>query len=353
MTIQFKSKVFGQRVLDPNNGFQPLVLPLEVRWDMLTGRTSVIQEFRFRGKFPKPDYTALIEKTRPICPFCPETLDRVSPRFPPELIPDGRLEHRGVTVIPNFNPYATYSAIAVLSRTHFLELSDFTEDTVANGLAASQQLLRIIAAADKRAKYMSVNCNYLPPAGGSVIHPHYQPIAGYVAPNYERETIAGVRGYHRRYGGNYWADLIQTERERGERFIGQTGSVAWLMNFAARGRDPDIMAIFERKNSILELTEEDFRGFSRGLIRVFRYLADKNYGPFNMALYSAPPGEDQFWAHVRIRPRFQFTPVGTSDHCFIETLHDENFCQSYPEAVCRDLRPYFSDIGETRNAAGD
>jgi len=352
VTIRFKKQVFGQRVLDPNNGFQPVVLPLEIRWDTLTGRTSTIQEFRFRGNFPKPDYTALIEKTRPICPFCPEALSRVSPRFPPELVPEGWLEHRGVTVIPNFNPYATYSAIAVLSRSHFLELTDFTEDIVANGLAASQQLLRRIAAADRKARYMSVNCNYLPPAGGSVIHPHFQPIAGYVAPTYEREMIAGVRRYHRKYGGNYWADLIQTEKELGERFVGQTGSVAWLMNFAARGRDPDIMAVFEGKNSILELTEEDLRGFSTGLISVFRYLAGKNYGPFNMALYSAPPGEDQFRAYARIKPRFQFPPVGTADHCYIETLHDENFCQSYPEAVCRDLRPYFSQIVEAKHAAG-
>ncbi len=353
MPIVFKSRLFHQKILDPNNNFEPALIPNEVRWDTLTGRGCIIQEFRFRGQLPKPDYSALVEKTQPLCPFCSPRLETLSPRFPPEFIAGGHLRHKGVTVVPNFNPYAAYSAIAVLSPVHFLELPQFNEEIVVNGLLAAQDYLRRVATHDKLAKYMSVNCNYLPPAGGSVIHAHFQPIAGYTAPTYEREALAALKNYHRKNGTSYWVDLMRAEKEKGERFIADIGVTSWLMNFACRGRDPDILIIFRGKHSILDLAGSDCADFYDGLRRVFLYMVDRNCGPFNMALYSAPPGADQFWAHARFKLRFQFPPLGTADYCFVEALHDDFLCQAYPEAICRELKPYFGATVGGEVAAGD
>ncbi len=352
MAIEFKHRLFHQKILDPNNNFEPALIPNEVRWDPLTGHACIVQEFRFRGVFPKPDYAALVQKTQPICPFCSPRLEESSPKFPPEFIPEGRLRYRGVTVIPNFNPYASYSGIAILTSTHFLELTQFTREIVVDGLLAAQEYLRRVTAIDKGAKYISINCNYLPPAGGSVIHPHFQPIAGHTIPTYEKQTCECLRNYRRRSGSGYWSDLIRAEKENGERYVGQTGNTVWLMNFASRGRDPDVMAVFQEKHSLLELTEGDFAGFADGLRRVFRHMADKNFGSFNMALYSAPTGQKDFWVHARLKPRFQFPVLGTADYCFVEALHDDYLCQSYPEAVCRELKPYFDRSSGGANATG-
>ncbi|MBI4333357.1 MAG: hypothetical protein HY673_18995 [Chloroflexi bacterium] len=344
MPVVFRSKLFHQKILDPNSNFEPALLPLEVRWDTLTGHMAIIQEFRFRGQLPKPDYSTLIEKTRPVCPFCPRSGGDVSPRFPPEFIAEGKLTCQGIDVIPNFNPYATYSAIAILSRTHFLELKELSREVVVGGLLACQEYLKRVAAFDRRAKYMSINWNYLPPAGGSVIHPHLQPLASYVSPTYEKEALAALKRYFRRNRSPYWADLITAERDRGERFIGQTGDVAWLVNYAGRGREPDIIAVFPERRSVLDMPQSGWDAFYEGLRNTFRYLADMNYVSFNLALYSAPPGEDQFRVHARLKPRFQFPALGTADYCFIEALHDDYLCQTYPEKVCRAMKPYFGTV---------
>jgi galactose-1-phosphate uridylyltransferase len=188
---------------------------------------------------------------------------------------------------------------------------------------------------------MSINWNYLPPAGSSVIHPHLQALASHVAFTYERETLSASRRYFRKNGSIYWADLIKVEKERSERFIGETGNIAWLSNFAGRGRDPDILVIFQGKHAISELAESDFKNFYDGLHKVFQYMTDRNYASFNLSLYSAPPGEDHFWVHARLKPRFQFPLLGTADYCFLEALHDEFLCQNYPEMQCREIKTYF------------
>lgn len=341
MPIRFRKKLLHQELLDPNNNFEPALVPIEIRWDTLTGRTTLIQEFKFRGKLPKPDYSAMIEKTRPVCPFCPGTLEKVSPKFPPELVPEGRLNYRGTVVIPNVNPYASYSALAILAPVHFLELSEFSEEIIVNGMRACQEYLRKVASYDPAAKYISINWNYLPPSGGSVIHPHFQAVAAYVAPTYEKETLAASRRYFNRNRTIYWADLVKAEKERGERFIGETGNVSWLVNFAGRGREPDIISIFEKKHSILQLSESDFVDFYEGLRRVFKYMGDNNYISFNMVLYSAPPGREDFRVHTRLKLRFQFPLLSTADYCFMEALHDQFLCQTYPEAVAREVKTYF------------
>ncbi|MDP2720158.1 MAG: hypothetical protein U1D67_02070 [Dehalococcoidia bacterium] len=341
MPIKFKSSMFHQKILDPNNNFQPALIPLEVRRDTLTGHAAVIQEFRFRSKMPKPDYSFLIEKTRPICPFCSPGVDENSPRFPPEFIKEGKLEKYGVLVIPNFNPYATYSAISILSRNHFTEITQFSENIIVNGLLASQEYLRRVRSFDPKARYLSVNWNYLPPAGGSVIHPHFQPVAAYIRNTYMKETLSASKRYMLRNGVTYWSDLVKTEKEKGERFIGETGGVSWLVNYAGRGREPDILGIFEKKGSILELTAADFKDYFNGLSRIFRYMTDNNYMSFNLCIYSAPAGQDHYRTHARLRLRFQFPILGTADACFIEALHDDFLCQTFPEAACGEIKKYF------------
>ena len=74
--------------------------------------------------------TPLAANTRAGCPFCPEQVNRVTPRFAPEFLQDfdaagssaidGRLQRGEATLFPNLFPYDDISAIAVMSQAHTL-----------------------------------------------------------------------------------------------------------------------------------------------------------------------------------------------------------------------------------------
>jgi hypothetical protein len=67
--------------LDPRRNFEPTRVPLEVRWDPLTGQSS---ELLPAGSLPRPeqyDLDPLAMETRPTCPFCAERIEVRRPAF--------------------------------------------------------------------------------------------------------------------------------------------------------------------------------------------------------------------------------------------------------------------------------
>ena len=93
----------------------------------------------------------------------------------------------------------------------------------------------------------------------------------------------------------------------------------------------------------MELTEDDLRDFSAGLLKVFGYLDELNLISFNMSTYS---GFDsgQFWAHARITPRglLLYSPIETSDQFYYQILQDENICILPPEVAAARLKKHFN-----------
>ncbi|UCF89729.1 MAG: hypothetical protein JSW39_15610, partial [Desulfobacterales bacterium] len=70
-------------ILDPRNNMASKTIPVEIRKDPLTGRTSRICHF-MKLKWKKPDFDKLIAGTDRMCPFCPDKVREVTPRFPEE-----------------------------------------------------------------------------------------------------------------------------------------------------------------------------------------------------------------------------------------------------------------------------
>ncbi|MFC1902055.1 hypothetical protein ACFLX3_03930 [Chloroflexota bacterium] len=184
--------------------------------------------------------------------------------------------------------------------------------------------------------------NYLFPAGGSLIHPHLQCNTGYCPTNYQRQLLEASRGYHEKTGANFWHDLVEQERQLGQRYIGATGHIHLLTDFAPRGRLSDVMAIFKGKASIAELSGDDLRDLAAGLLKVFRCLDALNLLSFNLSTYSGFDGE-QFWAQVRLTPRslLLYSPIETSDQFYYQQMHDENICILPPEVACERLKAHF------------
>jgi galactose-1-phosphate uridylyltransferase len=339
--ITFKKKVQKSRLLNPTEGFKEIELSLETRWDPLTKRSVRVLNLPI-PKFDLWDMEEMLKKGGPqVCPFCPETLEKVTPRFTEDFFPGGRLRLGEVCLFPNRIPFDRYCAVAVMSRQHYVPLSDFNQEMLFNAFSAALIFLRRVAEKDPAVHYSSINWNYLPMAGGSIIHPHLQILAGAFPTYYQNILIQAARRYHSRGGRIYWEDLIDKEKQIGERYIGTVGRTVWLASFAPLGIT-DLMTVFPGSTSLPALQEQDLKDFCAGLLRVFRFFLVYNHYSFNLGLYSGRyPGQDSFWVQARMMTRRLLPPMGASDVSYFEKIHKESLDYITPERVCAAVKEYF------------
>jgi galactose-1-phosphate uridylyltransferase len=263
-------------------------------------------------------------------------VEQITPMFPPELVPEGRLRHGKAIVVPNLSPYSAYAGVAILGTEHYLPLRDIPSDLVVDGLGASISFLNIVKAYDPdKGRYGSIGWNYMPYSGGSIIHPHMQILAGPVPSNAHRSLLDGSEKYFQQYGINGWDQLIENEKNINERYLWQSGSQHWLATFAPRGIG-DITIVFEGRTSLEDLTENDLKEFAVGLQRIFKYYDSIHLPSFNMALYPAPEPTPGYWLTARIVGRFTIFNI-TSDISSLQMLFGD-FCSIIsPEQITAEI----------------
>jgi galactose-1-phosphate uridylyltransferase len=328
---------------DSSGVLTEVTIPLEIRFDPLTGRSCRLVPYSL-DRIKRPDLADLVRRSLELrCPFCSPLIEEITPRFTPEIVPEGTIRKGKALVFPNAGPYDVYSAVVAISDEHFISLSEFTLETLLNALLAAHSYIQRVQQTDPEARYHFVAWNYLPPSGGSLIHPHIQCNAGYFPTFYQKQILEASQGYYEEVGTNFWNELIEQERKIGERYIGTIGNTCWLTSFAPKGRLTDVLAVFPGKTSIAELSEEDLRDLAIGLLKLFGYMDELNLLSFNLSTYSGVD-RNQFWAHVRITPRslLLYSPIETSDQFYYQALHDENIWILPPEIACKDLKRHFS-----------
>ncbi len=329
------------RFLDPRTGFQEQRVESEVRSHPLTSKTSRVAHFSLR-EWPKPDLSELVKMTRENCPFCPQVIDRVTPLFPPDLIPEGRLRRGEATVIPNLFPYDVYSALTVMTTEHYVSLADFSAGQIVDAFQVSLAYFEKAAQGDPEAEYCLINWNYMPYSGGSQVHPHLQVYATSTPGNLLAAEIAASKAYRERNGRHFWADFVTREKESGERYIGEAGNTFWLTNFAPLGMLGDVVAVFPGSSSCWDLTPAQIGDFVKGLQGVFRYYDSAGIYSFNLAFYPGPPEQDYFWTHAVISARASINPlVHASDINTLRHLYDEPFTIIEPEKLAQKIREWF------------
>jgi galactose-1-phosphate uridylyltransferase len=343
--IEFRREVLPSRMLrrDSSGKFIPDDIPVEFRTDPLTGRTCRVVRYSTDRIF-KTDLAALDRKSRELnCPFCPGTIEKITPEFPPDLVPGGTIRRGKAIAFPNTGPYDVYSTVVVISDRHLITLPEFDHETVLNALLAAQDYLKSVAKADPDAKYQFIAWNYMMPSGGSLVHPHLQCNAGYYPTNYQQQIIEASDKYYKENGTNFWSDLLEQEKQTGERYIGKIGGTEWLTGFVPKGRLFDAMVLFPGKASVTELTDADLGDFAAGMLKVFRYIDGLRLISFNMSTCSGFDGK-RFWTHARITPRglLLYSPIETSDQFYYQLMHDENICIIPPETACAELKKHFS-----------
>jgi UDPglucose--hexose-1-phosphate uridylyltransferase len=338
--IEFRKRMVHAPLLDPKENFSRKELTFEVRTDPLTGHHSRILPFRRRlpdTKIP----TELVESTRKGCPFCPDGIDTFTPLFVSDLAPEGRIRKGRAVVFPNSFPYARHNWVVALTEDHLLQLDRFSVEILSDAFLAATEGIARAEKAGRGILYSSINCNYLPQAGGGLFHPHFQVVAEEEPSAKQAAAIEGIRRYQEATGAFFWEDLLDEEKRMGERYIGNFGDVHFGASFSPLGILGEILILFINRRTIQDILPEDWNAFSEGLTRIFRYLIESKVVSFNFSIYSGSPEDLPSWVYARLCPRTLMPPWNTNDINYFEKLHDEVICVLSPEDLCKEVRPYF------------
>jgi UDPglucose--hexose-1-phosphate uridylyltransferase len=341
--VGFKKEITTSRYLNPFKNFEEKEIMIELRHDEITGVSCRILPYRVRPAH-KPDLNFYLEKSpESLCPFCSPLLEKTTPKFTADIIAEGKFQHGDAQLFPNAFPYDPNNSVAILSSRHFIPLEELTPQTMKPGFDVCRDYFHRIAEMNLGYKFCSINWNYMPPAGGGLIHPHLQTIVGYEPTDFMQRLISSAHSYAAAQNGeSLWQHLIALEEDAKERFIADTGTITWLASFAPKGMAGEIDFIFHDKTSFFDLTEANFTEMLSGLAKVFSYLYANNFISFNMSLYAPMISNRYLWVQGKIVPRFEINPLGTSDLNYFEKLHNEIICPVVPEQLCKDIQIYFT-----------
>ncbi len=307
--------------------------PIDVRVDPLTGHTSRI--LPNRGLMPPNEFDleAYARENQPRCPFCPDRIERLTPRLPPAIEPEGRIVRGEAVLFPNLHAYSSHSCVSVYSpRLHYLPLGRITERLLADNLAAQVAYAKAVMAADPDSRWASINANHMLPSGSSLFHPHLQGIVD-SQPTTVQRLLASVPAAR-------FDDYLAAERRSGERVLGRTGRVQWLASFAPIA-PAELRAFLAGVSSPAELDEDLIAELADGLTRALHAYGEMGYESFNLAIYGAPPGTAGYPLNLRIACRSNLTAFYRSDSTFLERLHWEGAVDLAPEDVADRIRGRF------------
>ncbi|HXK46429.1 MAG TPA: hypothetical protein PLT09_03255 [Deltaproteobacteria bacterium] len=333
--MEFVKILKTSRFLDPLQGFDEVRRYSEVRYDPLTGHSTRILDFPVRA-VQRSDLTDLIESSRQFCPFCPGVAEQVTPKFHPDLASCERFSEGEALCVPNAFPYDENGAVTIMSHRHYLSLVDFTPGIMTDALVCCLNYLKDINARQPDMVYQSVNWNYMPQAGGSIVHPHLQIAASSSPTNYYAATVPALERYRRDHGRDYWHDLVEEERRIGDRFIASTNFMSWIVAFAPMGIF-DVVGIPNGVGSPEDVTGGILEDMVAGILKVMRFIDSLNMSSLNMSLYFHL-GNGLFTPHLRICPRVNIPPFDTSQINYMGMLHGESMTILKPEDICAGIR---------------
>ncbi|WP_319523522.1 hypothetical protein [Breoghania sp.] len=330
------------QVLNPAKDLSLRSIPSEIRVDPLTGRTARICHF-MTLQWRKPDFEGLVAGTEKTCPFCPDKVLKITPLFPKEILPEGRLIDEDRILFPNIAPYDTLGAVATMGGRHYIPMTEISIERIVRSFnLAFDFFRRVEAVGHPEAVYHLINWNYMPPAGSSLIHPHLQVFSTASAPNLMRQELEAAKVYQETNQSNYWEDLIDHEKADGGRYLGAIGRTHWMSAYAPMGVAGDVLAVVSGVHSTLELTEEDLRDLADGLTRLMAGYDRMGIYSFNMNFFTGAKGDDAARFHLLFSPRTFFNQaLGATDVGALRNLFNETICMAFPEEIKTMLAPDF------------
>lgn len=186
--------------------------------------------------------------------------------------------------------------------------------------------------ADPRSTWASINANHMLPSGSSLFHPHLQGIVD-SQPTTLQRLLADVPAAR-------FDAYLAAERRWGERYLGCTGRVEWLVSFAPIA-PAELRAFIRGIASPIELEADVVLELAGGRTSALSGYADMGFESFNLAVYGAPPGTVGYPLNLRLACRSNLSAFYRSDSTFLERLHWEGAIDLPPEKVAERLRGRF------------
>ena len=347
--IRFESHISETVFLNPFKDFASETQTVEVRKDPLLGDKSVYNPALkdkvkfFFGDCDEELINKLVESSSKNCIFCGDNLNANTSKYPEALVTGGRLKVGEAVLFSNLFPIARYHSVIVLSRAHFLRLTEFSPEIIGNGLRAAQAFIRNVYSSDPDALFIAVNANYLFPAGATLVHPHLQMLISTTPYSYHDRIIQACSSYYRNNGSVYYQDLIEHEKSLGARYVAQTGGWHWMASFSPTGNN-EIMAAHENEIDFGELSDNDIIDLASGISMVLRLYESFGHLSFNYSIYSARrPSGDGFRCVMKIINRQNLYPNYRNDDYFLQKLLQTELIINLPEELSIMLKKYFQE----------
>jgi UDPglucose--hexose-1-phosphate uridylyltransferase len=342
--IAFKKHSESVRFKSPLKNMEPVEVEIERRLDPLTGRAALWCE-SFQDKvgmfFAKSDYQLLEElaaQTRERCFFCPEKVKAYTPRYEESWLKGGALERGECFLFPNLFPLSALHAVIVVGKKHLRLPDDFPPQLLQDAFSLAVEFGRSVHRADPQRRYLTVNTNYLPPAGASLLHPHLQLFGGKYPPTAVEELQKACREFQNRLGRPYFETLVEEEKSCGERYIFQTGPVHWLAAFAPAGAN-EILGVAPGYFNLLELDDRALGGLAEGLSRALAFFHRQGFSSFNYTIYSDTlEGGGAFPVFLRLVCRQNFARHYHNDDYFLQKMLGDELILIKPETLAEQLR---------------
>ncbi len=319
---------------------------IEYRFDPLTNGQARINPARAsrlkQTVSGKSELDQLITASRKTCPFCPERIEKETPRFPKKIGDTGQIRVGESLLFPNLNPFGENHAVGIVSREHFLNLDDFNPQLIEDNLLAAKRYVLSVRTQNRDARYPIYIWNYMPPSAGSIIHPHVQILVECEPTPRLGKLLEESSEYYHRNGENYWRNLIEEERRLGERFIAGDDLLSVIASFAPRGFN-ELCFIFHEVSSLAEVNERQIGRFALYLSRALKAYRDIGIGSFNLITLSGPVEGNEasfYWMSATLISRPYPKGVYTNDSGPMEKLQDVRVIDTLPEELANRIRVF-------------
>jgi galactose-1-phosphate uridylyltransferase len=261
------------------------------------------------------------------CPFCPDRVESVTPVFP-----NNKRVLRGESVtFPNLFPFAEWHTVTVITCKH--SPSSFSHAQIADALSAQTETLKDFDG------YASINWNYLPSAGASLVHPHMQALSdNRPSPLAERYIRASAR-YFRKHGTSYWHAVMEQEKNSERYLFGE--EIFWHAHAVPVG-EREVRGILPVAG--IDGLESYIDQLARDILEIISLYKSLGTHAFNMSIFFEKERNNrQFSAFCSMISRINPNLNSTADSAFMERLHLLPVILTPPE----DLGSYYHSIRST------
>ena len=289
---------------------------LQYRTEHLTGIRCRISPDRLKRQI---DRSFSFHSDADGCPFCSDAVMMVTPTFP-----DGSRIIRGESVtFPNLFPFGESHIVTVITRAH--ETTTFSRQQVVDALLAEIEALR------RNDGYTSINWNFLPSAGASLVHPHMQGLSESHPSRITDIYLSASDEYRKKKGRNYW-DVVREQERSSDRYL-FGDEILWSAHAVPVG-EREVRGILPI--STIDEMENYADLMGRGMLEIISLYRELGTCAFNMSLFFDKTGNDHgFRAFCSMISRINPNPSSTSDSAFMERLHLEPVIMTLPEDLGR------------------